>query len=168
MQQAAKSTLVLGGLAALLVVMGLWGWHTATAPFPGKSDPPVCVTTSVDKGDKVFPEQVTVSVYNASDRNGLAGQTLDLFAADGFNKGVTGNASRDTHVQHAAIWTKTPDSPDVRLVASRLGHGVDVVRKQGRGFGVTVIVGDDFDVLVRGKKSMRAAEDSEICSPPVA
>jgi hypothetical protein len=168
MQQAAKSTLVLGCLAALLVVVGLWGWHTATAPFPGKSDPPRCVETPVGKGDKVFPEQVTVSVYNASEVNGLAGRTLDLFAKDGFNKGVTGNAPRDTHVQNAAIWTTTPDSPDVRLVATRLGRGVDVVRKQGRGFGVTVVVGDDFDDLVKGKKSVVATGDAEICSPPVA
>jgi hypothetical protein len=168
MQQAAKSAMVLGGLSVLLVVVGLWGWRSATAPLPAKSDPPKCVETSVAQGDKVFPQQVTVSVYNASDRNGLAGRTMDLLADDGFNRGSTGNAPGTINVDDVAIWTTTPTSPDVRLVATKLGKGVQMVRKEGQGIGVTVIVGDDFGDVVKGKKSVVAAEDSEICSPPVA
>ena len=46
MQQAAKSTVTLGLLTVLLVLVGLWGWNAATDPLPGKSDPPKCVSTS--------------------------------------------------------------------------------------------------------------------------
>jgi hypothetical protein len=168
MQQAAKSTLTLGVLTVLLVLVGLWGWNAATDPLPGKSDPPKCVPTSVDAGDKVFPQQVTVSVYNASDRNGLAGRTMDEFTDAGFNRGDTGNAPRNAQLETSAIWTDTPANPDVRLVATRLGGSVDVVRRDGLGVGVTVIVGDDFEELVKGKKAIVAEDDTDICSPPVS
>src|ERR1044072_2807916 len=118
MRQAAKSSIVLAGLAVLCVLVGIWGWRTATAPLPGKADPPKCVSTTVAKGEKVFPEQVRVSIFNASERNGLAGRTLDLFAGDGFNKGGTGNAPRDTHVENTASWSKTPSRAHARRVAT--------------------------------------------------
>jgi hypothetical protein len=168
MGQAAKSTVTLAALGVLLVVVAVWGWNTATAPFPGKSDPPKCVDTSVAAGEKVFPNQVTVSVFNASNRNGLAGRTLDLFVDAGFNRGDTGNAPRDAKVETAAIWTEQPKNPDVRLVAARLGRSVDVVRRDGSGLGVTVVVGNSFGDLVKGKRSVVAAADTEICSPPVS
>lgn len=166
MPQAARSTVVLLGLCVLLVVLGVWGYRAATEPFPGKSDPPKCVDTPVAAGDKVFPAQVTVSVFNASDRNGLAGLTLDLLADEGFGRGDTGNAPRDAEVAHAAIWTEDPDSPAVALVASRLGD-VDIERHPGRGVGVTVLVGDSFEELSKGLKRVVAEADTEICSPPV-
>ena len=168
MQQAAKSTVTLGVLTVLLVLVGLWGWNAATDPLPGKSDPPKCVSTDVAAGDRVFPQQVTVSVYNASDRNGLAGRTMDVFVDAGFNKGDTANAPRNAQVTTSAIWTATPTSPDVLLVASRLGRSVEVVRRDGLGVGVTVIVGDEFEDLVKGKKAVIAEEDADICSPPVS
>ena len=167
MQQAAKSTAVLAGLGALLLIAAVWGWGAVTEPFPGKSDPPKCVATPVAAGDKVFPAQVTVSVYNASDRNGLAGRTMDLFTAAGFGEGDTGNAARDAEIGVAAIWTETPTSPDVLLVANRLGPDVEIVRREGRGVGVMVLVGDGFEDLVKGKRRVVADEDTRICSPPV-
>ena len=168
MQQAAKTAVTLSVLCGLLVLVGLWGWNAATHPFPGKTEPPLCVSTRVAAGEQVFPQQVTVSVYNASDRNGLAGRTIDLFADGGFHEGVTGNAPRGTRVAHAQIWTETPENPDVQLVASMLGKGTEVVRRGGLGVGVTVVVGDDFEELAQGEKSVVAQGDADICSPPVS
>jgi hypothetical protein len=93
---------------------------------------------------------------------------MDLFEDAGFNKGDTANAPRNAQVTTSAIWTATPQNPDVLLVASRLGPSVEVVRRDGIGVGVTVIVGDEFEQLVRGKKSIVAEGDADICSPPVS
>ena len=167
MQQAARSTAVLAGLGGVLLLAALWGWQAATEPFPGKTEAPRCVATPVASGEKVFPAQVLVSVYNASDRNGLAGRTMNLFADAGFGEGDTGNAPADNEVGTAAIWTESPNSPDVLLVASHLGPDVEIVRREGRGIGVTVLVGDEFDALVKGDRRVVAEDDARICSPPV-
>jgi hypothetical protein len=167
MKAAARSGLTLAVLAALVVLGGLWGWSALTQPFPGRTQPPKCLPTTVQEGQRVFPEQVTVSVYNASERNGLAGSTMAEFANAGFAEGSTGNAPPKAQVVRAQIWTTTPESPDVRLVAGHLGPA-RIVRKDGPGVGVTVLVGPRYEGLVKGPRSVRAAKETEICSPPVA
>ena len=166
MKAAARSGLTLAVLAVLVILGGLWGWSALTQPFPGKTEPPKCLATTVQAGEKVFPGQVTVSVYNASERNGLAGSTMAELADQGFAEGSTGNAPPRARVVRAQIWTTTPKNPDVRLVASRLGPS-RVIRRDGPGVGVTVLVGAGYDGLVKGPASVRVAKDTEICSPPV-
>jgi LytR cell envelope-related transcriptional attenuator len=167
MQQAARSGLTLLVLALVVVLAGLWGWSALTQPFPGKTTPPKCLPTTVQKGEKVFPGQVTVSVYNASERNGLAGSTMSEFTDAGFAEGSTGNAPSKARVVRAQIWTTTPRSPDVRLVARHLGPS-RVIHRDGPGVGVTVLVGPRYQGLVKGPSSVRATKETEICSPPVA
>lgn len=169
MPQYARTALVILGLTAVLAVVGLWGWQRATEPFPGKADPPKCLPAEVAAGDKVFADQVTVSVYNASERNGLAGRTMNQFVNAGFGEGDTGNAPRDTDVPYAEIWTETPQSPDVLLVAAHLGPDAEVVRRDGRGVGVTVLVGDAFEELAtKAPRRVVADAAATICSPPVS
>ena len=167
MGQAARSTLTLGGLALVLLLAAAWGWSQLTEPFPGKTEPPTCVSRVVSKGEKVFADQVTVSVFNASGRNGLAGKTALKFTDAGFAAGDTGNAPSRTRVEAVEIWTESPGTPDVALVASRLGKNVRVERRDPLGVGVTVVVGDAFKGLVKGPRSVRAKDDTEICTPPV-
>lgn len=167
MQNVARSGLTLAALTLVLLLAAAWGWSQVTEPFPKKADPPKCVDRVVAAGDKVFPDQVTVSVFNASSRNGLAGRTMLDFTDAGFGPGDTGNAPRNAEVGTAAIWTETPKGPDVRLVASRLGRGVQIERRDGLGVGVTVVVGDGFESLVKGPRSVKASDDATICTPPV-
>jgi hypothetical protein len=166
MTRGVRTALTLAVLCVLLAVAGLWGWKATTRPLPGKVDSPICVNTSVAAGDKVFPEQVTVSVYNAGEREGLAGRTMQLLTDAGFAEGNSGNAS-DGKVTDVAIWTDEPDNPAVLLVASHLGPDVEIDDRKAQGAGVTVVVGDDFTDLVKGRRAVTAAADSQICSPPV-
>ncbi|WP_435747645.1 LytR C-terminal domain-containing protein [Nocardioides sp. SYSU DS0663] len=160
-------TLLTMGLLLVLVVAGAaWGWSAATKPFPGRVEAPTCLETTITAGTRVFPDQVTVSVLNAGDREGLAGRTLGLFEDEGFGRGQTGNAPEDTEVAGAQVWTETPGSPAARLVASRLGKDVEVVRRDTTTAGVTVVVGDGFRKLVKGRKAVKARNDVTICSPP--
>ena len=66
-----RSAITLTVLCVALAVAALWGWQAATEPLPAKVDTPICVTKQVPAGTKVFPEDVTVSVYNAGTRDGL-------------------------------------------------------------------------------------------------
>ena len=55
----------------------------------------------------------------------------------------------------------------MQLVASYLGKGTKIERRDGPGLGVTVVVGDKFGDLAEGLPSTEVEADAEICSPPV-
>jgi hypothetical protein len=164
----ARSALTISVLGLLLVVAAVWGWSAVSEPLPAKVDRPLCVQEDVPAGTKVFPEDVTVSVYNAGTREGLAGRTMQLLTDSGFAEGNSGNVTPDRPVRFAAIWTEDPTSPAVHLVASRLGPRADIERRKAPGVGVVVVVGDAFDDVVEGRRAVAAEKDSVICSPPVS
>ena len=64
-----------------------WGWSAVTAPLPKYEDPPICEDTTLAAGDKVYPDQVTVSVINAGNREGLASQTHGAAGGQGLLPG---------------------------------------------------------------------------------
>ncbi len=161
-----KTLLTLGVLAVLLLVGLTWGWSAMTSPLPHTTDSKVCVPTTVEPGDRVAAPRVTISVYNASNRVGLADRTMASFEAQGFGAGEVANAPKGTTVRYAQIWTHEPQNPAVRLVLSRLGHGAHVLGKDPMGAGVTVMVGEGFRTLVNGKSSIEVKQAAQICSPP--
>jgi len=162
-----KTILTLGVLTALVLLGLTWGWSAMTSPFPqGAAATRICVQTTVQPGERVAAPKVTVSVYNASDRLGLADRTMAAFEAQGFGAGKVANAPQGSDVNYAQVWTHEPQNPAVRLVVSRLGPKAHVVGKDPQGPGVTVMVGEGFDALVAGKASVKATEQTQICSPP--
>lgn len=161
-----RSALTLAALGLVLVLGVTWAWTAVTEPFPGRVEAPVCVSTQVAEGDKVFPDQVTVSVLNAGSRAGLAQRTMSDLVDSGLARGSLGNAPRGTEVRNAQIWTDDPDDPAVRLVRSYLGKRAVVVEQEPTLPGVNIVVGDKFRVVKQGRKSVVAQADTEICSPP--
>ena len=168
MTRGARTAITLSVLCVVLAVAALWGWQATMKPLPAKVDTPICVEKEIPAGTKIFPQDVTVSVFNAGDREGLAGRTMQLFVDAGFSEGSSGNA-RAAKVRKVAIWTTAPESPAVRLVASYLPDDVEITRREGIGAGVTVVVGDDYASakLARGEKSVTVESDAVVCSPPV-
>lgn len=164
--QGVRSAVTLGVLCGLLVVATVWGWSAVTAPLPEDAPTAPCVDTDVAAGTKVYPDQVLVSVLNAGARAGLAGRTMQLLVDEGFVEGQAGNAPRDARVRHAEVWAPTANDPAARLVASWLGKNVRVVPRQTEALGVVVVVGDEFEELAQGRKSVAAKEAVTICSPP--
>ncbi|MDP2774943.1 MAG: LytR C-terminal domain-containing protein [Nocardioides sp.] len=162
-----RTAVTLGVLGVLLLVGVSWGWSAVTAPFPESTGTtPICSARAVPAGTKVYPDQVTVSVANSGNREGLAGRTMQLLTDAGFGEGRIDNAPADANVRFAEIWTDDRSNPAVRLVAARLGKRAKVVEAESDLPGVTVIVGDDFVKLSKGRKWTRSGEDKEICSPP--
>lgn len=169
MDPRVKSLATLVGLAALLVVAAIWGWAALTQPFPERADPPVCVDHAFAEGDRVARRDVTVSVWNAGTRNGLAGLTMELLVDAGFSEGRRGNAPQRADVRRVEIWTPHPRShPAVRLLASHLRPHARVVRRDPNAPGVLVVVGDGFRKLSKGDRQVKARRDVEVCGPPVS
>ncbi|GAA2132289.1 LytR C-terminal domain-containing protein [Nocardioides bigeumensis] len=166
MVRGIRSTLTLVFLVALLVGAVIWGWGAATKPLPQTQDEPLCEEVAVEAGQRVYPDQVAVSIFNASSRAGLAGRTTELFLDSGFGEGDSGNAPTGTEVAYAQIWASDPKSPAVRLVKSYLGPRATITEGDQLGVGVVVVVGEEFEELVKGKKSVKAAADGFVCSPP--
>jgi len=162
-----KTLLTLATLAALLVVGVVWGWSAMTSPLPQKVQTKDCYPTVVHPGDRVSAPQVTVSVFNASDRVGLAERTMTAFEHQGFGPGAVGNAPQDAQVLFAQVWAKDRSDPAVQLVVSRLGPRAHVITARHHGGpGVVVMVGPRFDKLVAGRSSIKVASTATICSPP--
>lgn len=160
-----KSGLTLGVLAVLLVVGVSWGFAQVTEPFPGKVDPPICVDTTVPAGERIYPQDVTLSVLNASDREGLAGRTMAEFVAEGFDEGQTRNAPDGTPVARVEIWTKDADNPAVLLVRSRLGQAEVIEMADPLAAGIVVVVGDEYTEVREGRPSIVTDTDVVVCGP---
>jgi hypothetical protein len=162
-----KTALTLAVLAVLVLVGITWGWSGLSQPFPHSATASkVCYPTVLRPGDRVSAPTVTISVFNASDRVGLAESTLSAFENQGFGGGEVGNAPKGTVVHYAQIWADQTNDPAVRLVASRLGPNAAVVKRHHAGPGVIVVVGPLFDKLVQGKQSTKVTSPTTVCSPP--
>jgi hypothetical protein len=160
-----KSALTLAVLALLLIGGVSWGFGQVTEPFPGKVDPPICVDTSFPAGERIYPQDVTVSVLNASRREGLASRTMSELVSDGFDEGQARNAPDQTQVARVEIWTTDADNPAVLLVRSRLGQA-DVLEKTDPGAaGIVVVVGDEFGETFEGRPSIKTDTDIVVCGP---
>jgi hypothetical protein len=162
-----KSLATLAVLGGLLLAAGVWGWSAVTEPFPDKADPPICVDRPYGEGDKLVRREVTVSVWNAGSRNGLAGLTMELLIDAGFGEGREANAPRGTKVARAQIWTDLgAKHPAVRLVRSHFKPKPKVVGSDGDAPGVLVVVGDRFQELTKGRRQVPVKGSIEVCGPP--
>lgn len=159
------SLLTLATLALLLVAGLAWGWQAMSSPFPKKADAKACYATAVTGGSRISAAQLTVSVYNASQRVGLAERTISAFEDQGFTAGSVGNAPKGTVVPFAQVWNRHPNRPDVQLVLSRLGPKAHVIAKHHKGQGIVVVVGDGYEHLEAGLSSVKVPHDLTICSP---
>ena len=160
-------------LFAILGIGLVAGWKAISAPVPGlsedtASDGPTC--RDLAPGDVVRTADVTVSVFNAGSRSGLADQTLGELTARGFIKGEVGNAPGELgNVRIVRVLAPSRNDPAAQLVARQFGPDTLVQpRGQDLGPGVDVIVGDKFAGAGNGPKSYTAKADATICSPTLS
>lgn len=153
-------------LVALLVVGAYFGWRALVTPLDDDPDrtPAAGDGCAVARGDTVRTRDVTVSVYNAGTRAGLAGQTQDELVARGFIPGDLGNAPDDlSSVRVVRVLAETRRDPAARLVAIQFGKGTRVQAAPDLGSGVEVVVGDRFKGLEKAPRRIRADAPGSGC-----
>jgi hypothetical protein len=163
-----RTAITLAALAVLMLAGVTWGWGQVSKPFPGKVDAAICVDTAYAAGDQLFVQDVTVNVFNASSREGLAARTLQELEDAGFSPGTTANAPKGTSISAPAeIWVDDISNPAAKLLRHRLGRVPIVEHPENTLAGVTVVVGDQYTELADGPASIVLKDDAVVCSPPV-
>jgi hypothetical protein len=163
-----RSAVTLALLAVVFVAGAAWAWSSVTEPFPEKEEQPACVDSEVAEGDRITPGAVLVNVFNASNTEGLAGETLDALKRKGFAEGTTSNTSTEVGGSGAVIWAPDPDGPAAKLLKTYFGSNTEIVDQATAEPGITVVVGEGFPGIRNGKNGIRAATDSIVCSPPIS
>ncbi|GAA1941223.1 LytR C-terminal domain-containing protein [Nocardioides marmoribigeumensis] len=163
---AGITFLVLFGILAVGVVVG---WHAVSEPVPSltQEEPsagPSC-NAGLAPGDVVRTGDVTVSVFNAGNRSGLADQTLGQLTARGFLAGDVGNAPADAaNVKFVRVLAPSKNDPAAQLVARQFGPQTLVQpTRTDLGPGVDVIVGDRFVGLAKAPRQLKAKAAGSGC-----
>lgn len=161
------TTLTMSGLALVLCVMAIWGYHAATRPLPDQdaSTTTKCTKAEITKQYHVHRGEVTVSIYNAGARSGFARLTLQRFEDFGFQAGAVGNAPKGAHVRRAKVFTTKKHDTAAKLVARTLGGRVAIkVVDQDLGPGINVYVGPRMRHLNRkAPKRLKLPQPKETC-----
>lgn len=156
-------------LLVLLVFLGgagWYGWQQFSAPFDSGGDEAGCVTEKLARGSRLTARQVVVNVYNAGNREGLAGQTLNRLRQRDFRPGVATNAPSRIRVDEVAVYDSDPRSTEVSLVRQQFTGTVRVFRRPDISDGVDVVVGSDFRGIAReAPRSVRLPRSEEVCLP---
>ena len=161
MTGALRSALTLAVLGLLVVVAAVWGWAALTEPFPEDEPVAICEETDVAAGGEVRRDQVVVSVFNGSDRSGLASSTMAQLVERGFVAGDVGDAPLPT--ASTQIWSSEPTNPAVLLVKQQFKQA-KIVAGDPLGDGVVVVVGEKFKNLKKKQvESVLAESDTTYC-----
>lgn len=153
----------------LILAVGAWlGWQRLVAPVSEGDDPDpaaACSGTRVGRGELLRSRAVTVSVFNAGNRVGLADRTRDALVRRGFRDGGVGNAPSQTRVVRVQVWTTQRQDLAARLVARQFRAPVPIrVVEENLGPGVVVVVGNGLDGLAPGApRGLRARKTQNTC-----
>lgn len=157
-------------LVLLLVLAGMavYGFKSLTSPLPGSSaSAKKCDGTQKKVQGYLKRSEVQVSVFNAGQREGLAGTTLEKVEAAGFRAGNSGNAPKSAEVRRAIVWTTKEHDRAALLVARAFGRRTKVeVTNTDLGPGIDVLVGNKFKGLApKAIKRIRLPAPIETCIP---
>jgi hypothetical protein len=155
-------------VAIVLFVVGLFfGFKLLTANADTFDEAATCENRSVAKGDKLTSNLVTVNVYNASQRSGLANRVGINLQRRGFLTGSVANSTSEVKPDAVAILTDDRDDPRVKLVAQQF-EDVEYSEPDIKiADGVTVIVGDDYKELVKAPREIESDRAITVCVPTV-
>ncbi|QIM22713.1 LytR C-terminal domain-containing protein [Phycicoccus sp. HDW14] len=165
-QRRRRSLLTIGVILLGLFFAFWYGLSYYEADNKARASRPPAPTCRPFDATEVTPAEVTVNVYNATSRTGLAGSTAKLITDRGF---VVDKVSNDPSTR------KTPAVAEVRfgpagaaaakLVASVMPSGTKLVNDKRKGTGVDVALGTKFKAL---KPATAPSQELPMCPAPSA
>jgi hypothetical protein len=158
---AMAGVLFLGGLAIGIKLLTTSADTAAAAA--------TCADRTVNAGQKLTSNLVTVNVFNASRRAGLANRVNINLQRNGFLGGQIGNSISAAKPSKVAILTSDRSDPEVKLVAAQFRDKVTYADPDVKvDSGVIVIVGDDYTGLHKQATSkVTASKAVTMCVPTV-
>lgn len=133
------AALLLALLVALAVVQGWFGLGA------GDADDASQTTAVAVPVPSMLPSEVSVNVFNATSRSGLAGRTADSLRERGFDVEGVDNTSA---VEGAGVVRYGPEAQEqAELLAESVGQGVVLELVEREGTTVDLVLGPDWTDL---------------------
>jgi hypothetical protein len=154
---------------AVFVVGSLTGFTLLTAGTEDAVETDTCTSSVVAAGSELNSNVVTVNVFNASTRSGLANRVLINLQANGFLGGEIGNSTSAVKPRRVAILTDDPEDPRVKLVAAQFRDEVEYAPADVQvEDGVIVVIGDDYRRLNdESITTITTDRDIPVCVPVI-
>lgn len=156
------------GAVVLFLGGSFIGFKLLTASADTFEEAPTCENRTVAEGEQLTSNLITVNVYNASQRAGLANRVSINLQRRGFQAGTVANSASEIEPDAVAVLSDDQEDPRVRLVAEQFDDvefsepDIDVTE------GVTVIVGDDYEELVEdAAQEIESDRAITVCVPTV-
>lgn len=160
-------------LAGTLIAFGglaYYGWGLATEAPDVAEAAPRCENRTIAAGDELSNGLITISIYNAGDRAGLASSVRREMASRGFQIENVGNSTSEVVPENVAILAGDKDDPRVQLIAAQFDGPVDFASSdidEPRGV-IAVLTGADFvGHKADAPSSIEVKADITVCVPPV-
>ena len=156
-----RRALITHGVVALMLFFAFWYANTYYRDSDkAKAAPaPTCTATSTVK----TPSQVTVNVYNATDRTGLAAKTAADVRKRGFKISTVSNDPLQRDVQVAAEVRYGPTGVSSSKLVLALVKGAKAVKDSRTDSSVDLVLGAKFTGLTPPPKKPAASATTPTC-----
>lgn len=159
-------------LVAVLAGAAWFGWRTVLSTAEPIARPG-CSTPTPGTQQRAVAKNVTVNVYNAGTREGMATRTSRQLQAQGFTIGTVGNEPTDSRLaktKTAAVRGRDKSAPEVALLAVQVKKSHPrIVADDRKKSSVDLVVGDGFKGLdKKAPKAVTVQSTAPICRTPSA
>ncbi|WP_031225403.1 LytR C-terminal domain-containing protein [Streptomyces roseochromogenus] len=176
---------LVAAVVASVAVLGLIGWGALQLidVFTGGTEKTTAAGTKEDCRTRAAtaprgtalpkPGEITVNVYNATGRTGLAKDTADALKKRGFKIGDVGNASKDfdKKVKNAGLLLGPPSAQNTSLavLGTQLAGAQQRTDATRKGPDLDLILGDTFKGLTQptaANQALTALTAAKPTAPP--
>lgn len=132
-----------------------------------------CNTQTVDKGDELTTNLVTLNIFNSGKKAGLANRVSINLQRKGFLAGEVGNAPEGEKTSNVTVLAKDLDHPAAKLVSKQF-KGKVKVREPAEKFpdedlsdqGIAVVVGPNYDgIKKKAPRKVKSDRHITVCVP---